>query len=122
MSYLNPRVLDSGLFILAKETTRLLIHNVEPTTYDLAKSTALGQKLGPIISGPENASPKGRQITVSPITDGLVTKAGKVSYWSLVDDNGKRLLAAEKMSNVEFDVTTGNAFTMSGFSIAMPGV
>jgi len=120
MSYLHSKILDYGLNVIVQYTTRLLIHEVEPTDYESAILSSLGQKDDPVISGPENANIKGRQVTVAPITDGVGTADGTVKFWSLVDDGSQILLAADQVEN-EFSILDGNSFTMSVFSIILPG-
>jgi len=119
MSYLHSRILDYGLNALVHETTRLLVHTDEPTDYDVAIGSFIGEKISPVVAGPENAT-KGRRVSVSPIIDGHITTTGTANYWSLIDDNGKRLLVTDNLG-IAFDTVKGNSFTMSGFSITMPG-
>jgi hypothetical protein len=121
MSYLDARVLDRGLEVLVRETTRLLIGPAEPTDYGSAMHGALGWVV-PSVVGPSNYLPVGRKVIVLEIIYGMVFHDGHAAFWSLVDDRegAVRLLAAGSLGN-PLDVAAGNAFTLTAFEIAIPG-
>ena len=121
MSYLDARVLDRGLEVLVRETTRLLIGPHEPTDYHDAVNTALGHVV-PSVVGPSNYLPVGRKVIVLEVIYGRVLYDGDAAFWSLVDDreSALRLLAAGSLAYA-LDVAAGNAFTLTAFEIAIPG-
>ncbi len=122
MSYLNDRVLDNGLQALTDEADRLDICSALPATYATATATfSLGNKLAPAISAPAARSPSGRKVTVSAITDGLCTGDGAAAYWALVDTANSRLLAAGPL-DAPMAVTNGGPFTLTAFTVGIPGV
>ena len=116
MSYLDPSILDRGLFSVAKRATRLLISEAEHAAYG---EPAIGWGL-PIVIGPENA-PDGRQIRVQLAAPGDVLASGTASFYALVDDPGQQLLAANALAN-PLEVEVGNSFTLQSFTIVMPGL
>ena len=121
MSYIDSSIIDYGLNVLVVESTRLLLHEVEPIDYATATSNFLAEKQNIVVTGPANASPKGRCVIVQTITDGVVLFGGTVNCWSIVDDKKTRLLASEQVTN-PLAVLADNAFTMEAFPITMPGV
>jgi hypothetical protein len=122
MSYLNDRVLDQGLQVLTDEADRLDICSAEPATFVTATSTfSLGNKLAPSISAPAARAPSGREVTISAIADGLSTGDGDAAYWALVDTVNSRLLAAGPL-DTPITVMNGNPFTLTAFTVGIPGV
>ena len=122
---LGDRVLDNGLTVLNTEANRLDICKTLPTTYTEATSTyTVGNKLAPSIGSPATASPNGRKVTVSQITDGTVTATSTgtsddAQYWALTDTANSRLLAAGDLASAQM-VTSGNTFTLAAFDIRIP--
>lgn len=120
MSLVADRCLDAALQVLTSEVNRLDICSSEPTTYTQATSTyTLGNKTSPTVGSPADASPNGRKVTVSAITNGTVTGTGTAGYWALVDTGNSRLLAAGPLSSTQA-VTSGNTFTLTAFDVRIP--
>lgn len=120
MSLVADRCLDAALQVLTSEVNRLDICSSEPTTYTQATSTyTLGNKTSPTVGSPADASPNGRKVTISAITNGTVTGTGTAGYWALVDTSNSRLLAAGPLSATQA-VTSGNTFTLTAFDIRIP--
>ena len=120
MSLVADRCLDAALQVLTSEVNRLDIYSSEPTTYTQATSTyTLGNKTSPTVGSPADASPNGRKVTVSAITNGTVTGTGTAGYWALVDTSNSRLLAAGPLSATQA-VTSGNTFTLTAFDVRIP--
>jgi hypothetical protein len=115
-------LLDYGLFRLVKDSKRLTILTALPALYADAIDPiyVLGERLLPIVSGPTNATPQGRQVTVEEITDGTITQQGTAVAWALVDDPSQRLLAAGELFAAK-PVSIGNAFNLEAFNIIFPG-
>jgi len=121
VSYLNDRVLDSGLAVLDTEATRLDICSQEPSTYAGATSTyTLGNKTSLSVGAPAARTPSGRKVTVAQITDGSVSGTGTATHWAISDVSNSRLLAAGPL-NASQAVTSGNTFTLAAFDIGIPG-
>lgn len=121
MAFLNDRVLDNGLGVFNAECDRLDICSQEPATYAEATTTyTLGNKASPSCSAPAARSGGGREVTVSAITDGSVTATGTATHYALSDTVNSRLLAAGALSASQ-PVTSGNAFTLTEFTIGIPG-
>lgn len=120
-AYLNDRVYDNGLTVLDTEASHLYINSTQPTTYTEAITTyALGVKATPTVGAPAAKAGGGREVTVSAITDGTVSGTGTAGFFSLVDSTNSRLLAAGPLSATQA-VTSGNTFTLTSFTIGVPG-
>jgi hypothetical protein len=120
MALLADRVLDNGLSALTSEVNKLTICSAEPSTYAEGNATyALGYKTAPTVSAPAAGSPSGRAVTISAITDGVVSASGTAAYWSLLDTSNSRLLAAGALSASQ-SVTIGHTFTLAAFTIGIP--
>ncbi len=120
MSYLNPRVLDSGLTILTTEVNRLYWCTAEPTTYALAVSLSVGTKATPTVSSPADRTPSGRKVTISAITNGAGTASGTITHWALVDSVNSRLLATNEIEDT-WATNNGDLITSVAFDIGIPG-
>jgi hypothetical protein len=121
---IDSSVLDYGLILIVQRSSRLLINSAVAVDYMTATdlvNTVLGVKYTPAVIGPQNAVPSGRRVIVQEISDGAVSKDGRVAGWALVDDNSQRCLASGPIST-PLDVVIGNAFTLEAFSITLPGV
>lgn len=122
MALISDFVLDAALNVFTTSATRLDITSSEPTTYAQATSTAsLGNKTGITVSAPANATPNGRMVTISAITDGTVTATGTATHYAITDPANSRLLAAGAISSPQV-VTSGNVFTTSAANIRFPDV
>jgi len=130
MGYLNPRVLDYGLEVLVRGTSRLALTSEEPTDYETANDLSLGSTYTPqaligdlpgLVVGPSNALAEfGRKVTVGPIYYGWVAVEGIASHWCLIDDSKELLLASGVLSD-PLSVVVNNAFTLNAFDIILPG-
>ncbi|MBZ9794321.1 hypothetical protein [Mesorhizobium sp. ES1-4] len=120
MSFLNSLVLDSGLAILVANANKLHICSAEPADYAGTLAVSLGTKNTPTISAIAARSPSGRKVTVSAITNGVISANGDASHWALVDTVNSRLLAAEALDAV-LAVNNGDTFTLPAFDIGIPG-
>jgi hypothetical protein len=119
MAFLSDNVLDNGLEYVKDNGANLYITSNLATTYTEATSTyTLGNKDGIEIGSPGDASPNGRKVTISAITDGDVTADGTAAYWAITDGSSE-LIAAQSLSSSQ-GVTMGNVFTLTSFAISMP--
>lgn len=120
MSFLNDRVLDSGLSVLDTEANRLDICSQEPTSYAEATSTyTLGNKTSLSVGAPADGSPNGRAVTVASFTDGAVTGTGTATHYAIVDTGNSRLLATGSLASSQA-VTNGNTFSLAAFTVRIP--
>jgi len=124
MSSLNSRVLDLGLNVLDTEADKILICSTEPTSFTEANSTyALGAKaftVGAACGSPAAATPNGRKISTTAITDGVVSANGTAAFWAIVDTVNSRLLATSSLNATQV-VSIGNGFSMASYDIRIPG-
>jgi hypothetical protein len=119
MSYLNDRVLDSGLTVLDTEATHIHICSAEPASWANVGTYTLGNSTS-AVGSPAAKSGGGRKVTVPAVTAGSVTGTGTASHWAVVDTGNTRLLAASTLSSSQA-VTNGNTFTLAAFDIGIPG-
>lgn len=120
MAALNDKVFDSGLNILDTDTEKLYILSGDPgLTWSNIAALALGNKATPAISAPADRGAGGREVTVSAIADGTVTKTGTATHYALTDDNLTLILASGALSASQA-VTSGNTFTLTEFKIGIP--
>jgi hypothetical protein len=120
MAMISDGAKDALLDEIRTNVTTLYICNAEPGTYAQASSTyALGSKSSPTIGTAGDASPNGRKVTVSAITDGTVSATDTASHWALT--SGSVLYAAGSLSSSQ-SVTSGNTFTLTSFDIRVPDV
>lgn len=120
MPFLNDRVFDNGLTVLDTEANAIHITSVEATTYAQATSTyTLGNSPSLSISAPQDRSGGGREVIVAAIIDGAVTGTGTATHYAIVDTSNSRLLATGSLTSSQV-VTTGNAFTLTSFSVGIP--
>ena len=120
MATLNDRVFDNGLTVLDTEANKILVTSQEATTYTEANATyALGNSTSLSISAPSDRTGGGREVTVSAISDGVVTGTGTVTHYALVDTSNSRLLATGSLTASQA-VTSGNTFTLGAFTVGIP--
>ena len=120
MATLNDRVFDNGLTVLDTEANKILVTSQEATTYTEANTTyALGNSTSLSISAPSDRTGGGREVTVSAISDGVVTGTGTVTHYALVDTSNSRLLATGSLTASQA-VTSGNTFTLGAFTVGIP--
>jgi hypothetical protein len=119
MAYINDYVFDLALGYINTGGNRLDICSQEPTTYAQAITTySLGNKTGISVGAPTDASPNGRKVVVSAITDGSVTGTATASHWAVVDTGNSRLIATGQLAASQA-VTAGNTFTLAAFDIGI---
>lgn len=122
---ISDYVLDNGLGVFASLGTRIDICHTLPTTYAEATSTySVGNKTGISISAPSAASPNGRLVTVSAVTDGTITTTSTTTsndaeFWAITDPTNSRLLISGSLASAQM-VTSGNIFTLNSFTIRIP--
>ena len=119
----QDRVLDYGLTDLKNNADKIYIVSADPADFTGATSTyALGNKnfgAGNVCGAPAAASPNGRKVTTTAISDGSVTATGTATGWAVVDSVNTRLLVNGGLSASQA-VTTGNTFTLGAFDIRLP--
>lgn len=117
--FLDSNVDDNGLN-WAKNTTQVLyITSSLCSTYAQVTSLAVGNSVGPSITGPAAGSPSGRAITVASTSAGSVTSTATASSWALVNTSGPFFVASYDLSAAQ-SVTSGNTFTLTAFTITIP--
>lgn len=120
MASLNDRVFDNGLSILDSEANAVHVTSQEATTYAEAITTyTLGNSTSLAIGSPADRGGGGRKVTVSAISDGVITGTGTVTHYALVDTSGTRLLATAALTASQ-SVTNGNTFTLATFDVGIP--
>ncbi len=119
--YLHNDVYDTGLSQLTSIVENLYICSSMPTTFTEASVTfKLGTKAAPTITGPtDRGAGGGREVTVGAISDGSISATGNAGYFALTDDSLSKLLAAGDLATAQ-DVTSGNPFTLTSFTIGIP--
>ena len=120
MASIGNTVFDTGLDSLDTLADRLDICSTEPTTFTEATTTyTLGNKLTPTVAAPSDRAGGGREVVIAEITDGNVTADGTAAWWALVDVSLSDLLATGAVTPSQ-DVTNGNTFSLSSFTIGIP--
>jgi len=120
MGSLHDDVFDNGLTVLDTLVENLYICSTLPTTFTEASVTyKLGTKATPTVSAPADRAGGGRKVTVSAITDGVVSANGTAGFYALTDDSLSKLLAANNLASTQV-VTSGNTFTLTAFDIGIP--
>jgi hypothetical protein len=129
MNYTGPAIEDyviqNGLAYIHTGSIRIDITANEPTTYAIATTGSgstqqLGYRsfgAGSTFGADTSASPTGRLVTSTAITDGTITTTGTAGWWAV--DDGTRLLAHGSLSATQV-VTAGNTFTLGAFTIKIP--
>ena len=126
MAFLNTSVYDNGLGILDDQVVAIHICTALPGTYAEATSTynaGVATSANITVNAPSARGGGGREVVVSAITAGSVTTAttATVSHVALVGTTGNGLLAARALATTQ-TVTNGNPFTLTSFTIGIPGV
>ena len=112
--------LDLALAAVDTDTEVLVICSAMPATYAEAFTTyKLGTKSAPTVSAPLDASPNGRKVTVSAITDGSVSANGTASHFALLNTTSSRLIAAQALASTQV-VASGNTFTLGAIDVRIP--
>lgn len=118
-AFVSDYVLDNGIAALVADVTHLYVCSAQPVTYNEAVSTyALGNKVGPSITGPSDGVSSGRRAAIDAISDGTITVAGDATHFALVDGLNNRLLVAQALASL-LSVTPGT-FTLTSFSVTIP--
>lgn len=110
--------LDAGLNALSTATALHVCSAAIAAYADVATYT-LGNKAPPSFTGPAAGSPNGRKMTVSAISDGVVTGNGTIVSWAIIDSGNSRLLAYGPLS-AGVAVTTGHSFSLGSFALHYP--
>lgn len=118
--FINDYYLDIALAAIDSGVNSLVICSAMPTTYAEANSTyKLGTKASPTISTPQDATPDGRKVTISAITDGSVSASGTATHFALLDTANSRLAVAQALASSQ-SVTSGNTFTLGAIDVRIP--
>lgn len=121
MAFVTDNALDDLLQYIIDNTGALHICSQEPTTYTEATSTySLGSKTSPTVGTLADASPNGRQLTVSAITDGSVSGTGTATHFALVKTTATTELLVTGALSSSQAVTNGNTFTLTSFTVRVP--
>lgn len=125
--FLADIIYDDGLNVLRNASLAndadLHICSQAPTTFTEATDTfTFGNKEDITISAPADIDNpgEGRQVTVSPIVSGTVTGTGTATHYAIVDSENNVLLAVQELDESQV-VTTGNTFSLTSFTIGIPG-
>lgn len=119
MTFLHDNVLDNGLNYVDTNGNRVDICSQEPADYAEATSTyTLGNETGVNPDAPIDGTPDGRSVQIPAITDGDVTSTGSATHWALT--NGSDTLIAANTLSAGQQVTSGNKFTLTAFTIRIP--
>ena len=124
MPYVHDDVLDGALTVITDNADRLDICSQEPVTYTEATSTyTLGYKdhgaAGSAFGTIGDATPTGRKIASTAVTDGAVTATDTATHWGASDTTNSKLMAASSLSASQA-VTSGNSFSLPSFDITLP--
>lgn len=112
--------LDLALAAIDSGVDSLVICSAMPTTYAEAFTTyKLGTKESPTISAPQDATPDGRKVTISAITDGSVSAGGTATHFALLDTVNSRLAVAQALASSQ-SVTSGNTFALGAIDVRIP--
>lgn len=126
MTALHNDVFDNGLNTLTNNTEKLWLLTADPgLTFANIATYACGYKTSPTVGSPEDGdSDGGRKVTVSAITDGVVSVSDSdgdatATHFALTDDSESKILATRALSSGQV-VTDGNTFTLTEFDIGIP--
>lgn len=118
--YINDYYLDLALNAIDSGANSLVICSAMPATYTEANTTyKLGTKTAPTVSAAQDASPNGRKVVVSAITDGVLSANGTATHFALLDTTNSRLIVAQALAASQV-VTSGNPFTLGAIDIRIP--
>lgn len=122
MPFIHDDILDLSLAGIDAQVENLYITTQEVVTYTEAITTyKCGVKATPTIGTPEAGAANGRRVIVAEVTDGTVECTGTVSatHWALTDNSESKLIATGALGASQ-DVTNGNTFTLTAFSVTLP--
>ena len=118
--FIADHYIDLALNAIDSGVNSLVICSAMPTTYTEANTTyKLGTKATPTVSAAQDASPNGRKVVVSAITDGTVSANGTASHFALLDTVNSRLAVAQALSASQV-VASGNTFTLGAIDVRIP--
>ena len=120
--FIADHYIDLALNAIDSGVNSLVICSAMPTTYTEANTTyKLGTKATPTVSAAQDASPNGRKVVVSAITDGTVSGAGTntATHFALLDTVNSRLAVAQALAAPQ-SVTSGNTFTLGAIDVRIP--
>ncbi len=122
---ISDYVLDNGLTVIDTQADKIYILSADPTTFSEATTGgafALGNKnfgVGNVSAGPADATPNGRKITTTAITDGSITNSGTATKWAIVDTINSRLLVHGSLA-AGVAVVSGQTFQLPAFIVQLP--
>jgi len=127
MAFLADSCLDFGLNTLSTNGTAIYIISdssstwLTPTYTEATSTYALGSASvgGSLIAAPSDRGGGGREVVVSNVSNGNVTKTGTADKYAIVDSANSRLLAWGSLSSSQV-VTASNSFTLTQFTIGIP--
>ena len=123
MAFLADSCFDFGLNVLTTRVQRIdIIDSAQgaPTTYTEAVSTnSLGFTRTVTVGAPGDRAGGGREVIISSVNDGAVTGTGIAGMYAITDSDNQKLLAWGNLVTSQ-TVTSGNTFTLSGFTIGIP--
>lgn len=119
---ISSRVLDFGLSILDAEATHFYVCSQAPANFGEVVTYALGAKnFGPgaCFGSPVDASPNGRKVASTAITDGLTSGSGTITHVAVTDDVNSRLLAVVELTT-PVAVIAAKSFSLASFDVRLP--
>jgi hypothetical protein len=119
MASLNNDIYDKGLEQFNSKVTALHILSADPVlAWGNIATLSIGIKTGLIVPMPSIRAAGGREVVVPAISDGEVTVTERATHYALVDAINTKILASGQLAGQ--DVTDGNPFTLTSFSIGIP--
>ena len=119
MATLSNDVFDSGLDYITANVNEIHICSAEPATYAEATSTySLGSD-SVTVGAAQDRTAGGREVVVPAVSGGTVSSTGVVTHYALVKTGTSELIATGSLSATQ-GVTSGDAFTLTSFTIGIP--
>lgn len=117
---MDPNSYDLALNDIKNNASKLVICSQLPATFTEANVTyKLATKMSPVIAAPSNKAGGGREIIISPITDGVVDASGEGTHWVILDTVNSRIKVAQELTDSQ-TLTAGNPFTLTTLSVGLP--
>lgn len=117
MSTISDSGFDALLNWIKTNGTRLDVCTTEPTTYAEATSTYTLAHGSVTLTGPADASPDGRKITVPAVAAMTASGTGTGAYWALTD--GSSVLVATGSMSASRSITSGDTVNVATFDISV---
>jgi hypothetical protein len=117
MAIITNFVLDTALNVIRTQTTNLHITSAEAVNFSSVTSLTLGNTSTFSASAPATNGVT-REITIAPISDGVVTGTGTATHYAIVDASNSRLFATGALAQPQV-VTQGNIFSLGSFEIGI---